>query len=464
MNNEKVYRATTMREALEKIKHELGESALVLGHQKVRTGGLWGVGTRELIEVRAAANPAASAKKPHQTANKTDSATSQTGSALNGRLAARAYSGVVTNSDTPTRRSTTELPRNIEAAATTPQVALGNRTAPTSRSTIASNNDQTIAHTGSVVGELARLRAELRELKFSISMQDRLPISQTRTSSFDSDPEIYDSPYYEAYLDLVKTGLAPEQSKQAIQLAIKLADRFNGFRNKEQAAHCALSQFLNTRLCFAEDQLAIKPDTPGAPVATVFIGPTGVGKTTTIAKLAAFAALRARQRVELITLDTYRIAAVEQLKTYAELIGAGCHVARSVIELDALTRRFAGQATIFVDTAGRSPHDIADQLELADYLRGACDLLKCLVLQATTHPLDAQIAVKKFSCYGADQLVFTKLDETARPGAVVTIAQDAGLPLVYLCSGQRVPEDLESATATTLTARILRATSLAEAA
>jgi len=196
----------------------------------------------------------------------------------------------------------------------------------------------------------------------------------------------------------------------------------------------------------------------------VFVGPTGVGKTTTIAKLAAHVALGARRRVELITLDTYRIAAVEQLKRYAEVIGAGCHVARSVDELDDLKRRYEGKAKIFIDTAGRSPNDLADQLELADYLRGSHDILKCLVLQATTHPADAMIAVKKFALFGSDQLIITKLDETTRPGAAVGTAKDSRLPLAYICAGQRVPEDIQRANPTTLAARILRATMMAAAA
>jgi flagellar biosynthesis protein FlhF len=201
---------------------------------------------------------------------------------------------------------------------------------------------------------------------------------------------------------------------------------------------------------FAEAPLAVN-------AMAAFIGPTGVGKTTTIAKLAARVALRARRRVEMITLDTYRIAAVEQLKTYAEIIGAGCHVARSVVELDALTQRLAGEATVLIDTTGRSPHDLADQLDLADYLRGNESLLKCLVLPATTHSADAQLATNKFALYGANRLVLTKLDETVQPGAAVGVAADAELPLIYLSAGQRVPEDLDRATATTFADYVVRA-------
>jgi flagellar biosynthesis protein FlhF len=222
-------------------------------------------------------------------------------------------------------------------------------------------------------------------------------------------------------------------------------------------ARAGLVSALPSSVRFGEDPLSSLPGSLETLSAMAFIGPTGVGKTTTIAKLAARVALRARRRVELITLDTYRIAAVEQLKTYAEIIGAGCHVARSVMELDALTHRYADEATVLIDTIGRSPHDLADQMELADYLRGNARMHKCLVIQATTHPTDAQVAIRKFALYGADRLVITKLDETARPGAVVSLAAEAALPLVYLCAGQRVPEDLERATPLAFAARVVRA-------
>jgi flagellar biosynthesis protein FlhF len=190
------------------------------------------------------------------------------------------------------------------------------------------------------------------------------------------------------------------------------------------------------------------------PSIMAVIGATGVGKTTTIAKLAARVALHENRRVELITLDTYRIAAVEQLKIYAEIIGAGCHVVRSTLELDALLRRLPQDATVLIDTAGRSPHDLADQYELCDYLQRRKDIRKCLTVQATTNPLDGIAAIRKFEMYGADCLAITKMDETTRPGAMLELAAESNLPLVYFGTGQRVPEDLQIAAPETFTARI----------
>ncbi len=185
------------------------------------------------------------------------------------------------------------------------------------------------------------------------------------------------------------------------------------------------------------------------------IGATGVGKTTTIAKLAANATLHDGKRVELVTLDTYRIAAVEQLKTYAEIIGAGCHVVRSVEELDRTLERIGDDATVLIDTTGRSPYDLSDQFEVSDYLLNHTGIHKCLAVQATLNSHDALAAVRKFEMYGANSIVLTKLDETARPGSIIETAASSRLPVSYFCMGQRVPEDIKTASADTLANHIM---------
>ncbi len=97
-------------------------------------------------------------------------------------------------------------------------------------------------------------------------------------------------------------------------------------------------------------------------------------------------------------------------------------------------------------------------------MRGNEEIVKCLVIQATTHPTDALLAVKKFGLFGAQRLIVTKLDETSRSGAAISVAVDADLPLIYLCNGQRVPEDIEKATAESVVAATLRAGAFAVAA
>lgn len=308
-------------------------------------------------------------------------------------------------------------------------------------------------HRDLISRELARLRAELRAemraMSFSISAFAQQPaahegLTREARDAFDATPEIFDSPYYETYLLLTQTGMSPVLARQSVRAAF--VGGLSEVREASTVARAGLAGALPSVVRFADDSFALPPGHPDAPAASVFIGPTGVGKTTTIAKLAARVVYRQRRRVELITLDTWRIAAAEQLKTYAEIIGVGCHVARSIEELDELISRLSRHAVMLVDTAGRSPLDLSDCAEFCDYLRRRQDVRKLLVLPATTHPTDAEAALAQFTVYGTDRLVLTKLDETARPGAAVSVAASAGLPLAYLCTGQRVPEDLERAT------------------
>jgi flagellar biosynthesis protein FlhF len=118
-------------------------------------------------------------------------------------------------------------------------------------------------------------------------------------------------------------------------------------------------------------------------------------------------------------------------------------------------RRLPADVTVLIDTTGRSPHDLADQYELSEYLRHRDDIRKCLAVQATVHPIDSAAAIKKFEMYGADCLALTKIDETMRPGATVELVAGSSLPLAFLCTGQRVPEDLHIASAESFTNRIL---------
>lgn len=477
------FRAETMREALEQVKREVGEEALVLDTKRVKVGGFLGVGSRELVELRVSAVGApattdapAEARRDETKRRERSSAAQRSLSLTDDAPALPAHAKKIANESSSPRPASSPSPaksfarpdsappsravanaaetRGVEVAETAPRVVHRQQQ---KTATIPAQSDARAQH---ATGDIERLRAEIREVKFALGA------FAARSSSFASadershagadlaaDGEIYDSPFYEAYLELTSAGLAPELARRAMRAQI--ASGSHGERAPAELARTALARLLPSLVSFADDELSAG-NAAQVPV-TVFIGPTGVGKTTTIAKLAARIALRERRRVELITLDTYRIAAVEQLRTYAEIIGAGFGVARSVLELDAMTRRFAGEAVVLVDTIGRSPHDLADQLELADYLRASDDVLKCLTLQATTHPADAEIVIKKFALYGANRLVVTKLDETARPGASVGVAAGSRLPLAYLCAGQRVPEDLERATPETLAARVVRA-------
>lgn len=185
------------------------------------------------------------------------------------------------------------------------------------------------------------------------------------------------------------------------------------------------------------------------------VGPTGAGKTATVAKLAANFKLRQRLRVGLLSVDTYRIAAVEQLRTYAEIIDVPFKVAASPREMAAAVSELGNLDLILVDTVGRSPRDEIRINELKTYLNEAGDCESHLVLPAPASCNNLLAAVGRFGTIGATRLVFTKLDEATTLGGVLTAAARSGQPISYLTTGQDVPEYIEIADADELASRIV---------
>lgn len=185
---------------------------------------------------------------------------------------------------------------------------------------------------------------------------------------------------------------------------------------------------------------------PGDTRLVAMVGPTGVGKTTTIAKVAAQAALIDRYRVGLISLDQYRVGGTEQLGTYADLIGIPLETADSGPTLRAAVERLALADLILIDTAGRAPRDQDAIAQLGQSLQQAGeDMQVHLCLSAATRDEGLQSAVERLGHLGPSRLIMTKLDEAIVHGSVLYAAQASQLPLSYFTTGQRVPEDIEVA-------------------
>jgi len=182
------------------------------------------------------------------------------------------------------------------------------------------------------------------------------------------------------------------------------------------------------------------------PKVVALVGPTGVGKTTTIAKLATIAALRHQLPTGLITIDTYRIGAVDQLKTYSEMLGAPMAVVRSESEMPAALERFSDRAVVFVDTIGRSPRDRERVNELAPFLSHAPNAETHLVVSASAKYEDALLTANNFGKLRPARLIFSKVDESTRFGSIYNLAVQTQLPLSYLTIGQEVPDDIEVTT------------------
>lgn len=199
----------------------------------------------------------------------------------------------------------------------------------------------------------------------------------------------------------------------------------------------------------------IKRTKSTAPHVVALIGPTGVGKTTTIAKLAANLKLHEKRRVGLITIDTYRIAAVEQLKKYADIIGSNLRIVGSPDELRSAVASMSDCEHILIDTAGRSPKDTLKIHELKNFLASAAPDETHLVLTTTAAQECIELAIDRFSEVPIDRLIFTKLDEAPHVGVVLNVLQKVNKPLSYVTTGQTVPDAIEVGHARRLAQMIL---------
>lgn len=172
------------------------------------------------------------------------------------------------------------------------------------------------------------------------------------------------------------------------------------------------------------------------------VGPTGVGKTTTIAKLAANFRLREKKRVGLITVDTYRIAAVEQLRSYADIMDLPMEVVSTPQEMRAASANLADLDLVLLDTAGRSPRDEVRIQELKSMLSEVEIDEIHLVLSCVAGPKNLASTVAKFQGVGVSSLILTKLDEAISFGNLLSLLKGCRLPLSYLTDGQNVPDDI----------------------
>ena len=189
--------------------------------------------------------------------------------------------------------------------------------------------------------------------------------------------------------------------------------------------------------------LARSPD--ARPLTLALVGPTGVGKTTTVAKIAAAYRIRQNRRVGLVTLDTYRIAAIDQLRTYADIIGVPMAVARCADELEQVLADMSDLDVILIDTAGRSQKDVDRIGDLAALLEVARPHETHLVLAGTASRRVLLHEAEEFARVGIDRIVLTKLDEAVSFGMLVEVVHRIGTELSFLTTGQEVPDHIETA-------------------
>ena len=292
---------------------------------------------------------------------------------------------------------------------------------------------------GKAIGELpATVGVMIRNVSEEMATLKKLMAEVVKETRSAASPNVPDD-LFDHYQNLIQNHVAQE-------LAIDIIRQLTRDLTPEQLAR---PDVVRDRVAGHIERLVpacapvCRKATATGPHVLALIGPTGVGKTTTLAKLAANLKLKDGHRVGLITLDTYRIAAVDQLRRYAEIIGSPLKVVSDVDELRSAMSAMAHLDFVLIDTAGRSPNDAVKLAELRTLLDSINPDDVHLVLSSTSSQSAVELACQRFGEVRVDKMIFTKLDEASHVGVVLNVCHKVNKALSYVTMGQDVPNDIE---------------------
>lgn len=425
----KTYRARTMGEALAQVKRDLGRDAVILHTRAYRVGGWLGLGGKPMVEITASVGvnamnarrasprpqPAIQARIPQMHADRAASAY--------GAPAREPESAAATATLDP---SATDHPRPNLAPTAVVRERVGAPACPSA------------APTEGIEAELSTIKRLMGQV-LQCSRHTALRVGADGAAPMPAGS--MSDPLFRSYLRMLEGEVAAE-----------IADEVVG-RVRDELTPAELADDSIVRTTLQRRLAAMIPadsDTPAPPAPSddrpmtiALVGPTGVGKTTTVAKLAAAYKLRHGRKVALVTSDTYRIAAVDQLRTYAEIIGLPLKVVLTPTEMTSTCASLADQDVILIDTAGRSPGDAGRLDELRKFIAAARPHQTHLVLSSTAGQAALLEAAARFGVANPDRVIFTKLDEAVNYGVLFNVARRVALRLSYVTTGQEVPDHIE---------------------
>lgn len=445
----KRYIVDTMPDAMLKIRTDLGSDAVILSTKELKTGGFLGMFQKKKIEVIAAVEKEQAADTKAATASAQPAAQQETiippiapvpkkavpdayrkssqafAESMRQALANddQSVQNTVPAASLPYEQPQHQSPMQTATAAAPTELPPQHTPASVSIQALQQALQQQAGGNGEAVTE-ERLFEELRQMKKMMADltrdRERAELPETLLQIVQHlKAQGVDQGMIDGWVDEV---MAQQPAGQQISL-----------QEARKAMKTQIEQFTESRIGGGID-----PSTKIVYIA----GPTGVGKTTTIAKLAAEQLFKYKRKVGFITSDTYRISAVEQLRTYASILGVPLEVVQSPGDLQRSLQRLADCDLILMDTAGRNYRNELLVSELQSLLAPLEQSETYLVLALTSKTEDMRTITNHFSKYPLDKVIFTKADETGSYGAMFNLLQEHPLRLSYMTNGQNVPDDL----------------------
>lgn len=463
--NLKTFTARSMGEALAAVRRHVGADAVILHTRTYHRGGILGLGSRQVVEVTAVDGQEYAKRRPAPARQRPGPSRpgrrAQTGS----RQAARTIPEAPAGEEAPgaqgaagdlIRRTYAAARAELERSAPPPAPAPGASAGEATSTDNAAGSGAAVGSTAAAPASAPRqaesdqLADEMRSMKRMVARM--MSQQQQRRAEADMPQTLFDQ-----YLALLEQEVAEELAGEVVGRVRQELDA--GQLEDEQACRAAVMKAVAGLLPM--DGVGPAAEAPrvarteARPRTVALVGPTGVGKTTTIAKLAATFKLKQNKHVGLITMDTYRIAAVDQLKTYANIIGVPLHVVTAPSEMAAAVRQCQACDVVLIDTAGRSQRDDPRLEELRAFLEAADPHETHLVLSSTCTQRVLEDTIERFARIRTDRIIFTKLDEAVTLGVVLNVLRKVEKRLSYVTTGQEVPHQIEPGRADRLAALLL---------
>lgn len=396
------YMGSNAQEAILKVKMDLGNEAIILNTRKVRKKGLFSMFTKPLVEVLAAIDDDYSRKKDNEQKKAEEKAIQKV------------------QKEVRTLSATEEKDLQINSEKKEEKIS-----------------------------ELENKVSSMESMLNKIYQQMLIGGSkETAANQEDKQQKVYSKVLQQFYENLLKNEVE-------VEIAAKIADMVEEKLGGSAGVNEVASLMYNVLSGILGKPETIKIREDKKPTIVIFVGPTGVGKTTTLAKIAANYSLNLKKNVGLITADTYRIAAVEQLKTYAEILGMPVSVIYSPNEIKDAIKHYSDKDLVLIDTAGRSYRNKSQFEELKSLIMASEADEIYLVLSTTTSVRNCTEIIANYSFLKEYKLIFTKLDETPINGVILNAKFHTNKGLSYFTTGQCVPDDIEVANIDRITKNLL---------